>query len=122
MIRPAFVLVLIATTATAQQVDRTAFADLRADGNDRPELRAMIAIGFDNLAAANAFSAVADRARLNLTFDPRLPGLETRVTLLPRERTVAGALLEIAKASRVVVRVSSRGQMVVVAAPQPVAA
>lgn len=122
MIRLAFALVLLATTAAAQQVDPAAFADLRADGNDRPELRAAIAIGIDNLTAANAFSVVADRARLNLTFDPRLPGLETRVTLLPRKRTVAGALLEIAKASRVVVRVSSRGQMVVVAASQPVVA
>jgi hypothetical protein len=120
MIRSMMLLALAASTATAQSRDSTAFTDLRADANEHADLRAIISIGCDRQTAASAFAIIADRARLNLTFDPRLRGLETKVVIPPRERTVAAALVEVARASRVVVRVSRRGQLIVVAAPNAV--
>jgi hypothetical protein len=120
MIRAVVLSMMLASAAMGQRAEAPAFADLRADGNDRAELRATISIGFDRQPAAAAFSIIADRARLNVTFDPHLPGLETRVILVPRDRTVAAALLEVARASRMLVRVSASGQIVVVATPNPV--
>lgn len=120
MIRAVVVSMVLASAAMAQRAESTSFADLRADGNDRPELRATISLGFDQTPASTAFSLIADRARLNLTFDPRLSGLETKVIILPRDRTVAAALLEVARASRVLVRVSTSGQIIVVATPNAV--
>lgn len=121
MIRLISLLALAGSTALAQRPD-SAFADLRPDGNARSELQATLTIGFDRQNAAIAFSVVAERARLDITFDPRLPGLDARVTMPARERTVAATLLEVAQAARVVVRVSARGQLVVVAAPKAVMA
>lgn len=105
-----------ASTAGAQRADSSTFADLREDGNGLAELRATITVGFDKRTAAAALAIIADRARLNLTFDPHLVELDTKVTILPRERRVAVALLEVARASRVLIRVSPRGHLVVVGA------
>jgi hypothetical protein len=93
------------------------FELLRRDGNDIPALGAQITRGFAGETASAAFQAIANEARLNLTFDPRLDGLETKLAIPPHVRTAAVALLEVAEASRLVVRVSSIGQLIVGAAP-----
>jgi hypothetical protein len=116
-------ILLAAGRVPAQTVarDSSAFVDLRQDGNGVAALREMIRVGFSEQSASSALTTIAAQARLNLTFDPRLPGLETKISIAAHDRSVADALLEVARASHVLVRVSSRGQLVVVAAPRVVA-
>ena len=118
-----FTFALVAFAAVrghAQRPDSSAFSELRADGNGVARLRAIINVGFDNQTAAGAFTDIAERARLNLTMDPTLVELDRRVIIPPHERSVAVALLEIARISGVAVRVSARGQVVIVARPNTV--
>ena len=89
------------------------FVALRADGNGRAELQTLITAGFAREAASAAIGAIADQARLNITLDPRLAGLSTKVTIAPHARTAAAALIEVATASQLSVRISPRGQLIV---------
>ena len=99
----------------------SAFADLRTDGNGIPALAAHTAVAFASTTAEAAFRALADQARLNLTLDPGLHALESRITIPAHERTIAAALLEIADATGLRVRVSRAAQLVVLAAPPIIA-
>jgi hypothetical protein len=90
---------------------------LRADGNGVAALRAMILVGFTGQRASDALKTVADQAQLNITFDPQLPELRTTLTIGAHARSAASALLEVARESRLRVRVSREGQVVVAALP-----
>ncbi|HEY4130479.1 MAG TPA: TonB-dependent receptor plug domain-containing protein [Gemmatimonadaceae bacterium] len=90
---------------------------LRRDGNGAPALRAIVTSGFMNVSATNAFKALASQAGLNLTFDPVLAGLSTTVAIPAHERSVGVALIEIADAAQLSVRVLAGDQLVVVAMP-----
>src|SRR3954466_543613 len=92
----------------------SAFSDLRRDGNGIAALQTIISLGFTELPASEALRAVATSARLNLTFDPLLPGLSTKMSIARHDRTAAAALLEIALPAGLRVRVSSTGQVIVV--------
>lgn len=100
-------------TVRAQVVDSSTFATLKADGNGVAALRVVLREGFENATAANALTTIASLARLNLTFDPSLAKLRTRITLAGHDRTAAVALMEIASLASLEVRVSKRGEIVV---------
>jgi hypothetical protein len=113
-------LVLALPAIAGAQVSRTdsaTFADLRADGNGVAALRTKISVGFTGQRASDALKTVADQAQLNITFDPRLPELRTTLAIGAHARSAASALLEIAGESRLRVRVSREGQVVVAALP-----
>jgi hypothetical protein len=93
------------------------FTDLEPGGNDVGALRATIRIGFPFSTARAALVDIATAAHLDITFDARIPGLLTGISIAPHDRTVASALLEVANASRLRVRVGPAGQLVVVARP-----
>jgi hypothetical protein len=115
-------LMVFAAPIRAQRgTDSTAFADLRIDGNGIAALDKTIGAGFVDQTTAWALTWVAQTARLNLTFDPRLEAMATRLSIPPHERSAAAALLEIARVSRISVRVSASGQIVVAPLPIPVA-
>jgi hypothetical protein len=109
------------STHAQNRADSATFAELRADGNGIASLRATIADGFVDQTTAAALTRIAQTARLNLTFDPRLDAMSTRLAIAPHERTAAVALLEVARASGISVRVSMAGQIVVGPRPLPVA-
>ena len=120
MMRQALVLLLALPAIARAQVSRTdsaTFADLRADGNGVAALRTTIRVGFTGQRASDALKTVADQAELNITFDPRLPELRTTLTIGSHARSAASALLEVARESRLRVRVSREGQVVVAALP-----
>lgn len=96
----------------AQDRSTVSFANLRADGNGVRELQSNIDAGFAG-TAASAFNAVAVTARLNLTFDATLPALAKKIAIRPHNRSAAQALIEIAQASGVRLRVSDRSQIVI---------
>jgi hypothetical protein len=96
--------------------DSVAFVQLRGDGNGITALRTTIRSGFDG-PASKAVSAIAVLAALNLTFDPSQASLARIVSIAAHERTAAVALLEVAVATRLRVRVSREGQIVVDAIP-----
>jgi hypothetical protein len=98
------------TTARAD----TAFENLRPDGNGIDALRAQVLVGFDGARASQALHAIATLAVLNLTLDAALPELNRTVTIAGHARSAAEALLEVADAIRLRVRVSRSGQLVVV--------
>jgi hypothetical protein len=99
------------------QTDSATFADLRMDGNGVAALRTTIHVAFTGQRASDALKIIADQAQLNITFDPRLPELRTLVTIAAHVRSAASALIEVARASRLRVRVSREGQIVVTALP-----
>ncbi len=103
--------------AQGSQPDTATFADLRADGNGVAALRATISVGFAGQRASDALKTIAEQAQLNMTFDPRLPELRAMLTIGAHERTAASALLEVARESRIRVRVSREGHVVVAALP-----
>lgn len=124
MIRQALVLLLAlpalapaVARAQASRTDSATFADLRADGNGVAALRTTIRVGFNGQRASDALNTIADQAQINITFDPRLPGLRTTVTIGAYERSAASALLEVAREAKLRVRVSREGQVVVGALP-----
>ncbi|HXT14395.1 MAG TPA: TonB-dependent receptor plug domain-containing protein [Gemmatimonadaceae bacterium] len=100
--------------AQTPRVVDSSFSDLRAEGNGVAALRTIVMMGFANEPADAALRAVVLAARLNITFDPQLSGLATHVTIPSHSRTASVALLEIAQAARLRVRVSAAGQIVVV--------
>ena len=91
----------------------SAFEDLRRDGNGIGALQAHVLIGFDGTRAGAAIRAIAGLSGLDLTFDPALRQLDRPVTVRGYDRTAAVALLEVAAASQLRVRVSRRGDLVV---------
>ena len=103
-------------SAQATRVD-SMFTDLKAEGNGLAALRTTISVGFTGTSARDALQTVAYQARLNITFDPRLPELRTTVTIAAHDRSAAAALLEVARASGLRVRVSREGQVVFAALP-----
>jgi hypothetical protein len=116
MMRRLLVALLISSAAQAQD---SAFALLRIDGNGIAAMRTVITISFDGPTAGEAFATVAQQAQLNITLDPSLSGMNRRMSITPHERTAAVALLEIAQASRLRVRVSPDGQVIVDGAYDP---
>jgi hypothetical protein len=111
-VAPAVALIALGHVAGAQRPD-SSFAALRSDGNGIPALQTLITDGFAEQTAAVAFTRVATLARLNLTLDPQLAALSSKISIAARPRTAAVALVEIAMQSHVSVRVSTRGQIVV---------
>ncbi|CAN5424509.1 TonB-dependent receptor [soil metagenome] len=104
-------------TITAQQpADSSAFSELRADGSGVVALRGVTTQGFTRVSAESAIQALAASAHLNVTYDPALAGLRTMISVRPVERTIAAALTEIGIASRLRIRVSRRGDIVIDAA------
>lgn len=97
----------------AQRSTDPVFTDLRLDGNGIEALGKNIGSGFAGQTTAWALTWIAQTARLNLTFDPHLDVMSTRLNIAPHERTAAAALLEVARESRVGIRVSASGQIVV---------
>jgi len=101
----------------AQRGGDAGFTDLRIDGNGIDALGTTIGSGFEGQTTAYALTWIARLARLNLTLDPQLTAMATRLAIPPHNRSAAAALLEVARESRVSVRVSASGQIVV--APLP---
>ena len=87
-------------------------APLRADGNGIEALRTPITVSFDT-TVAGSLTTIAQMAGLNLTFDPRLPGLDDRVTLALRAQPAAVALLAVIGDRPLAIGVSTSGQLVV---------
>jgi len=112
-----FSLLLAPSALRSQSIDSSVFVAVRADGNGMPALRTTVRLGFTNEPAAGALTAIARAARLNLTFDPLLSNLRTRITMPASERSAAVALLEVGTRAALQVSVSARGQVVVAAAP-----
>jgi hypothetical protein len=112
---------LAARVATAQGVGSdgmaSGFTMLRADGNGVTALRTNINVPLGDVTVALALETIAERAGLNITFDPRLTGLDTRVSLPAQPTTVAGALLKILEHTGLTIGVSTGGQLVVVKRP-----
>lgn len=104
----------VAPRALAAQLphDSSSFVALNANGNGIAALRTTIRAGFSGRAAM-ALSAIAVLAGLNITYEPALPALGRDVSIAPRDRAAAVALLEIAKSAKLRMRVSPRGQIVV---------
>ncbi|MEP6622701.1 MAG: TonB-dependent receptor plug domain-containing protein [bacterium] len=102
--------------------DTTLFSDLRADGNGVAALRAHITLGFTNRSAENILTVIATVAGLNVTVDPTLPGLSKPIDVRAHDRTVAEALIEVARVSNLRALVSTRGEIVFAAAPRVVVA
>ena len=106
--------VTLASPLTAQDgSDSKRGVALLPDGNGVPALRTFVSDAFDNLPVRDALTIVAVRARLNITFDARLPEVETRITIPAHDRTAANALLEIARIARLRVNVLPSGQLLV---------
>src|SRR5674476_389273 len=80
-------------------------APLQSYGNVVPALRTSVSEGFDNLPVREALTIVAVRARLSLTFDPAISGMDTRITIAAHDRTAANALLEIARVAHLRINV-----------------
>ncbi len=97
----------------AQARPDSTFSDLRRDGNGIAALQTIVSIGFSDIPAGQALRDVATAARLNLTFDPQIPGLSSKVSIAAHDRTTAAALLEIATPAHLRVRVSPTGQVIV---------
>src|SRR4051812_44306057 len=116
----AFVGLLSSAQASGAQRpgDALTFSVLRADGNGIAALRVTTSLGFMGVSADRAIQTLATSGRLNVTYDPALAGLRTRLTITPHERTVATALIEIGQASDLRVRVSSTGDVVIDPAPR----
>jgi len=95
------------------------FSDLRIDGNGIDALSTTVGSGFEGQTTAYALTWIARLARLNLTFDPQLAAMSTRLSIPPHDRSAAAALLEVARESRISVRVSASGQIVVAPLPAP---
>jgi hypothetical protein len=112
----AVVATAIASVAGAQAADR--FVDLDSAGNQIAALHTTIRVGFPYSTARAALADIAAAAHLDLTFDAKLPGLTTPISVAPHERTIAVALLEVADASNLRVRVGAGGALVVVARPR----
>ena len=119
----AILLVLTAAEVGAQSRsagDTTAATvPLRRDGNGNPALRAPVTVTFDGTPAAEALRIVAALARVDLTMDPRLGGLDVTIRLTARARPAAEVLLDIAKSSGVSIGMLVSGQLVVRAPPPP---
>ena len=112
-------IVLTAARMAAAQTVRgdSAFTDLHRDGNGIAALTASISTAFADVSAASALRAIAMSSRIDLTFDPSLPGLAKRVLVSSHERTVAAAILEITEPSGLRPRVSTSGAVIIVTAP-----
>ncbi len=118
IVRHALMLLIALPSITKAQLTRSAeFADLNVDGNGIAALRTPISMGFAGQRASVALKTIAEQAQLSITFDPQLPELRTTITIIAHTRSAASALLEVARESRIRVRVSSDGQVIVVALP-----
>jgi hypothetical protein len=96
-----------------------AFSDLRRDGNNVAALTARISTAFSDISVASALRTIALSSRVDLTFDPSLPALSKKVLILPHDRAVAAAILEITEPAGLRTRVSTTGAVIVVAGPGP---
>jgi hypothetical protein len=110
LILAAGVRVASAQTPTGDSV----FTDLRRDGNSIAALAAKISTGFMDLSAGAALRTIATSARVDLTFDPALPGITTKTSIAPHERSVAVAILEVTQPLHLRARVSRSGQVIIV--------
>lgn len=112
------IFLLVGGTAAAQTSGQdSAFVDLRRDGNGFGQLASMLTFAIERETADVALRSVAATARLNLTFDSRLSGLSTVISVPLRRRTVAATLVEIADAANIRMRVGGAAQLIVVAMP-----
>ncbi len=109
--------VVCGSPLSAQRGADAAYTELRIDGNGIDALGTTIGSGFAGQTTAYALAWIARLAKLNLTFDPQLAAMSTQLSIPPHDRSAAAALLEVARESRISVRVSSSGQIVV--APLP---
>ncbi|MES2178279.1 MAG: TonB-dependent receptor plug domain-containing protein [Gemmatimonadota bacterium] len=115
----ALALAIASTQSSAAAQSRSpdsTFADLSRDGNGVAALLRPITAGFSGQTAEAAFKAIAATARLSFTLDPRLSGMQSRITIPSSVRSAAVALIEVADASNLRVRVSPSGQIIVVEA------
>lgn len=115
----AVLVVLCGHDLEGQRADSSALEDLRIDGNGVLALTRTIGSGFAGQTTAAALTWIAQTARLNVTFDPHLGAMSTRLSIAPHDRSAAAALLEVARESRITIRVSSMGQIVVLALSAP---
>ncbi|MEP6991529.1 MAG: TonB-dependent receptor [bacterium] len=99
--------------AAQQGTTSEATSRLRPDGNGQPALRAIIDLSLDGVSVTRALQTIAEQARLNLTFDPQLPGLDGRVRVLAGPRSVADALLLVIARAGLAIDVTSSGQLIV---------
>lgn len=109
---------LAPTIVRSQLPDTARFAVMRVDGNGIAALQTTVRMGFTGESAASAFMIIARAARLNITFSPELARLQTPVIAPAAARSAAAALLDVAGRSSLQLRVSSRGDIVVVAVPR----
>src|SRR5215831_18868523 len=114
-----FVAIALCSRDLRAQRGADGFSDLRIDGNGIDALSTTVGSGFEGHTTAYALTWIARLARLNLTFDPQLAAMSTRLSIPPHDRSAAAALLEVARESRISVRVSASGQIVVAALPAP---
>jgi hypothetical protein len=105
----------VAGSSAAQDsgVESRRGSPLLPHGNSLPALRNVVSQGFDSVTVKTALTMVAVRARLNITYDPRLPGLETIISVPIHDRTAAEALLEITRPAGLRISVLADGQLVV---------
>src|SRR5688572_22805898 len=102
------------TCADAQQpTTQPAFTPLKSDGNGIAALQQAYAVRFDGTVAA-AIRLVAQTAGVDISFDPSLPGLSSRVALGGSRESAARLLLRIVENSPLSIRVSQSGQIVIV--------
>ncbi|MEP6729758.1 MAG: hypothetical protein ABJE10_03925 [bacterium] len=102
--------------AMAQNVRLEQGTPLEPNGNGVPALRTFITNAFDSISVQAALTMIAVHARINITFDPTLPGIDARITIPAHDRTAATALLEIARVTRFRINVLPSGQVVVLPA------
>jgi hypothetical protein len=94
-------------------------APLQSNGDVVSALRTVVSEGFDNLPVRVALTIVAVRARLSLTFDPAIAGMDTRITIAAHDRTASNALLEIARLAHLRINVLPDGQLLVLLPEAP---
>jgi hypothetical protein len=92
---------------------------LRRDGNGLSSLRAPVTVAFEATPAGEALRSVASQARLDITMDPNLRGLEVKISLRARARPAAEVLMDIAGRAGVRIVLLNGGQLVVGAPPAP---
>jgi hypothetical protein len=86
------------------------------DGNGVAALRARIALPLIRSRVGEALQRVARAASLNLTLDPRLPGVDDEVAVPAGEYVVASVLLRIITGKRLSFEVTRAGGLILAAA------
>ena len=91
-----------------------AYAPLRADVVPAA-LATLIQIDVDSIPLARVLQDIAHRANVGFTYDRRLAGLETKVTLHERRIAASSAIVRLLEGSLLQAMVSRTGHVVIVA-------